>query len=228
MRLLLVEDDQLFGSAVQKLLTRTGYAIDWVQAGNDAPVALGTHDYECVLLDLGLPDISGEQLLKSIRRRHPVVSVAVVTARGSVHDRVTMLDLGADDYMVKPVDLDELSARLRALARRRMPADSMAADVELRHGALTLIPARHLATWHGEAVQLTNKEYWVLEMFLRKKDHILTRAQLEESLYGWGQENCSNTVEVYIHFLRRKFCHGLIETVRGLGYRLGPVAGLGA
>jgi DNA-binding response OmpR family regulator len=228
MRLLLVEDDQLFGSAVQKSLARTGYAVDWTQNGNDASLALRSQHYECALLDLGLPDVSGESLLKSIRLRHPALSVAVVTARGSIHDRVSMLDMGADDYMVKPVDLDELGARLRALARRHLPSEPDAEDVKLSHGALTLIPSRHLALWRGEAVQLTTKEYCVLETFVRRKQHVLTRAQLEESLYGWGQENCSNTVEVYIHFLRRKFCHGLIETVRGVGYRLGSVAGLSA
>jgi DNA-binding response OmpR family regulator len=226
MRLLLVEDDDLFGSAVQKSLIRAGYAVDWTQAGDEAAAALSTHEYECVLLDLGLPDVSGEALLKSIRLRHPVVSVAVVTARGSIHDRVNILDIGADDYLVKPIDLDELGARLRALARRRTPPVPATTNLELKHGALTLTPSRHLAMWCGKAVQLSNKEYRLLETFVRKRNLVLTRAQLEESLYGWGQENCSNTVEVYIHFLRQKFSSGLIETVRGVGYRLGSDAGL--
>lgn len=220
MRLLIVEDDELLGSAVHKGLMRSGYAVDWIRQGADLAPAMRTHMYECVLLDLGLPDISGETLLKAIRMRDPGVSVIVMTARGGVQDRIALLDIGADDYMVKPVDLDELTARVRAVQRRRQAASEGGADLE--HGALRLSPSRRIASWRGETVALTNKEYWVLETFLRKKNQILTRAQLEEALYGWGEEIGSNAVEVYIHYLRRKLGAAVIQTVRGVGYQLGP------
>ena len=220
MRLLIVEDDELLGSAVHKGLARSGYAVDWIRNGADLALAMRIHLYECVLLDLGLPDVSGESLLKAIRMRDPGVSVIVMTARGGVQDRVALLDIGADDYMVKPVDLDELTARVRAVQRRRLVANEGGAELE--HGALRLYPSRRVATWRGETVALTNKEYWVLETFLRKKNQLLTRAQIEEALYGWGEEIGSNAVEVYIHYLRRKLGAGVIHTVRGVGYQLGP------
>lgn len=222
MRLLVIEDDDLIGSAVQKGLTRSGYAVDWIQEGRDAAVAIGTHEYDSVLLDLGLPDICGETLLKSIRLRKPGLSVVVMTSRGSINDRVSLLDIGADDYLVKPVDLDELGARLRAVARRVRTTGQEGA--ELVHGALKLVPSRHQVLWRGQAVRLTNKEYWLLETFMRKANMIVTRAQLEDTLYGWGEEIGSNTVEVYIHFLRRKIFPGVIQTVRGVGYQLGSAA----
>jgi DNA-binding response OmpR family regulator len=218
-RLLIIEDDNLFGVAVQKGLIRLGYAVDWVQSGNDALTAIATHNYDAVLLDLGLPDMQGEKLIEPIRLHGSRTPIVVMTARGAAHDRVNLLDIGADDYMVKPVDLDELGARLRAVARRsNAPLET---EEALEHGALKLVPSRHLAMWHGEPVRLTNKEFWLLETFVRRKSHVLTRAQLEDSLYGWGEEIGSNTVEVYVHFLRRKFSPALIETVRGVGYQLG-------
>ncbi len=220
MRLLIVEDDELFGSAIQKSLARSGYAADWIRRGAELAPAMRSHPYECVLLDLGLPDTSGETLLKGIRVRDPGVSVIVMTARGGVQDRVALLDIGADDYMVKPVDLDELTARLRAVQRRRQNSND--GGGELEHGALKLFPSRRVATWRGDSVALTNKEYWVLETFLRRKSQIISRAQLEEALYGWGEEIGSNAVEVYIHYLRRKLGAGVIQTVRGVGYQLGP------
>lgn len=218
-RLLMVEDDDLFGTAVQKGLMRTGYAVDWARTGAEATMAVGTQKYDAALLDLGLPDTCGESLLKSIRHHQPALAIVVMTARGAIHDRVSLLDIGADDYMVKPVDLDEVGARLRALSRR--VSASRESDGEIDHGPLKVVPQRHMALWHGEPVRLTNKEYWLLETFLRNKNKVLTRAQLEDSLYGWGEEIGSNTVEVYIHFLRRKFSSALIQTERGVGYRLG-------
>jgi DNA-binding response OmpR family regulator len=172
-----------------------------------------------VLLDLGLPDMQGETLLMGVRARSPGVPVIVITARGGVQDRVALLDIGADDYMIKPIDLDELAARLRAVLRRVATAADDLQETE--HGALKLFPTRRYATWHGTVVPLTNKEYWLLESLVRRKNQIVTRAQLEEALYGWGEEVGSNTVEVYIHYLRRKFSSALIQTVRGVGYRLG-------
>jgi DNA-binding response OmpR family regulator len=225
MRLLVVEDDDLLGSALQKGLMRLGYAVDWIAKGADLDIAMRTHEYTGVLLDLGLPDISGEVLLKSIRVLSPGMSVVVMTARGGIQDRVALLDVGADDYMVKPIDLDELGARLRAVLRRSSASTEGRAEIE--HGFLKLFPSRRMATWKGEPVPLTNKEYWLLETLLRKKNQVLTRAQLEEALYGWGEEIGSNAVEVYIHYLRRKFGSGLIQTVRGVGYQIGLEEALG-
>jgi DNA-binding response OmpR family regulator len=223
MRILAVEDDEVFGAAVQKALTRAGYAVDWVRAGNDATLAMATHKYNGVLLDLGLPDVPGEVVLTTIRRRDPGTWVVVLTARGEINDRVRLLDIGADDYMVKPVDLEELGARLRAVARRTQDAADRAVSA-LEHGPLRLDPATHQVAWHGELVRLTNKEFWLLETFMRKKSQVLTRAQLEDALYGWGEEIGSNTVEVYVHYLRRKFAPDVIHTVRGVGYQLGSMS----
>jgi DNA-binding response OmpR family regulator len=220
MRLLVVEDDDLLGSALHKGLTRFGYAVDWIVKGGDLDIAMRTHEYTCILLDLGLPDVSGEALLKAIRLINPGISVVVMTARGGIQDRVALLDIGADDYMVKPIDIDELGARLRAVLRRTHATQEGKAEIE--HGLLKLFPSRRMATWKGDPVPLTNKEYWLLETLLRRKNQVLTRAQLEEALYGWGEEIGSNAVEVYIHYLRRKFGSALIQTVRGVGYQLGP------
>ena len=218
MRLLVVEDDDLFGSAITKALIQVGYAVDWIRKGTELSVAMATHEYECVLLDLGLPDVGGETLLPRIRSRDPGVSVLVLTARGGIQDRVRLLDIGADDYMTKPVDLDELAARLRAVTRRSR-SDSRV-EPSLEHGSLVLVPSRRTALWRGEPVTLTNKEYWLLETFVRRRNQVQTRAQLEEALYGWGEEIGSNAVEVYVHYLRRKLGSGLIQTVRGVGYQL--------
>lgn len=217
MRLLQVEDDELLGSAIQKGLKQSGYAVDWVRNGADVDVSMATHQYDAVLLDLGLPDISGEVLLRDIRVRDPGICVIVMTARHGIRDRVHLLDIGADDYLVKPVDMDELSARLRAVLRR---ANSNHPQEFEEFGALRLYPGRRTATWHDQPVILTNKEYWLLEVFVRRRNQILTRAQLEEALYGWGEEIGSNAVEVYVHFLRRKFSPRLIQTIRGVGYQL--------
>ncbi len=218
MRILVVEDDDLVGLAIHRGLLREGFPVDWVRTGEGMVDALRSHEYDCVLLDLGLPDMQGETLLMGVRARSPGVPVIVITARGGVQDRVALLDIGADDYMIKPIDLDELAARLRAVLRRVATAADDLQETE--HGALKLFPTRRYATWHGAVVPLTNKEYWLLESLLRKKNQIVTRAQLEEALYGWGEEVGSNTVEVYIHYLRRKFSSALIQTVRGVGYRL--------
>ncbi len=221
MRVLVVEDDDLIGSAIQRGLVRTGYAVDWTRCGDEMMAALRMHDYDCVLLDLGLPGTPGETLLKGVRARVPGMPVIVVTARGGVQDRINLLDIGADDYLTKPIDLDELGARVRAVLRRASSVPETPEDTE--HGPLKLYPARRCATWNGQVVVLTNKEYWLLETLVRKKRQIVTRTQLEEALYGWGEEVGSNTVEVYIHFLRRKFGNAVIQTVRGAGYRLGEI-----
>jgi len=218
-RLLMVEDDEVFGTAVRRHLESSGHVIDWVRAGSDVAAALGVQSYAGVLLDLGLPDGPADTALRLIKAHYSTLPVLVMTARGAIHHRVQLLDLGADDYMVKPLDLDELSARLRALMRRKPTPPQ--ADVELGHGALRLIPARRAVTWHGESVQLTNKEYLLLEHLVRRKHQVLTRSQLEATLFTDGDEIGSNALEVYVHFLRRKFGHALIQTVRGVGYQLG-------
>lgn len=223
MRLLMVEDDTLFGSAMQKSLLRAGYAVDWIQSGRELVSAMRAAEYDCVMLDLNLPDIGGEDCLKTIRERSPGLSAIVITARGGLMDRVRLLELGADDYLVKPVDLDEVNARVRAITRRVQQAQGGGSGV-LSHGALKLQPSRRTATWKGKVVPLTNREFWLLETLVRKKGQILSRERLEETLYGWGDEIDSNAVEVYVHHLRRKFDPALIKTVRGLGYRLGAEA----
>lgn len=219
MRVLMIEDDYLVGSATQKSLARFGYAVDWVTTGKDACPALKLHRYDCVLLDLGLPDISGEAIMSEIRHHWPDMPVVVTTARGCVDDRVRLIDIGADDYMVKPVNACEVAARMRALLRR--PRAEISGNSEIEHGLLKLYPARRVATWAGDPVALTSKEYWLLETLVRKKNQVMTRSQLEDALYGWGEEIASNAIEVYIHFLRRKFEASLILTVRGIGYQLG-------
>lgn len=220
MRLLLVEDNELLGSAVHRGLMRAGYAVDWVHAGKEVLASLAACRYDCVLLDLGLPDVAGDALLQNIRMQGMPVSVIVITARCGIHDRVRLLDMGADDYMVKPLDLEELASRVRAVLRR--VGGKAPSAVEPEHGPLKLYPSRRMATWHGQVVALTNKEFWLLEILVRRKSQVLSRGQLEEALYTFDIEVESNAVEVHIHYLRRKFSPDLILTVRGVGYQLGP------
>jgi DNA-binding response OmpR family regulator len=220
MRLLLVEDNELLGTAIHKGLVRAGYAVDWSRSGKDVLSSLASCNYDCVLLDLGLPDVGGDGLLKSIRTRGMTVSVIVITAQGGIQDRVRLLDMGADDYMVKPLDLDEVASRIRAVLRR-VPGKTPSSG-EPEHGPLKLYPSHRMATWHGEVVPLTNKEFWLLEILVRRKNQVLTRSQLEEALYNFDVEVESNAIEVHVHYLRRKFSPNLIQTVRGVGYQLGP------
>ena len=221
MRILVAEDDELIGDAVHKSLSRSGFAVDLVTTGNDFRSALTTHEYGTVVLDLTLPDDSGEALLIHLRHKSPKMPVIVVTARGSIQDKLTLLNMGADDFMVKPFDLDELAARISTVLRR-VPTDSADRDANC-HGPLTLYPQQFLAMWDGNAIALTHREFRVLEALMRHKNQVLSRAQIEESLYGWGGEVESNAVEVYVHALRRKFTSGLIHTVRGVGYQIAPV-----
>ncbi len=226
MRLLVVEDDPLMGSAVQKSLLRTGHAVDWIRRGGELIHALRTFAYDAVLVDLGLPDIGGELLVRQAKAHNARLPVVVMTARGAVSDRVTLLDVGADDYLVKPFDLNELGARLRAVMRRTPSNGGRDCEADLEVGMLTFSPSRRSATWHGTPVRLTNKEYRVLEMLVRRRHQVLTRAQLESAMYDDGDDVDSNSVEVYIHFLRRKFSASLIQTVRGVGYQLGDTRAL--
>jgi len=216
LRVLIVEDDPALGPSTARGLELEGCAVDLRTDGSQADSALIAQKYDAIVLDLGLPGMSGEELLRSWRERNEHTPVLVLTARGFVLDRVRLLNLGADDYLVKPFDLLELSARLRALARRLGGKD----EAQLECGALLLSRSEHIAVWSGTRVELTKREYRILDTLLRNRDRVLSRKQLEESLYGWGEEVESNAIEVHVHNLRRKLARGLIETVRGAGYRL--------
>ncbi len=214
MRLLLVEDDRMLGASVERGLRRAGHAVDWVQDGEAAEGALSTEPYDVVLLDLGLPRKGGLDVLRGLRRRGAAVPVLVLTAQDAVGDRVAGLDAGADDYLVKPFDLDELAARLRALQRR---SSGRAAPVlELR--GLVLDPAAHEVRLDGTVVALSAREFSLLHALLQRPGRPLSRAQLEERLYGWGEQVESNAVEVHVHALRRKLGPDWIKTLRGVGY----------
>jgi len=216
LRILIVEDDPALGPATAQGLELEGFAVDVCINGGGADAALVAHKYDAIVLDLALPDTSGEELLRLWRERGEYTPVLVLTARGFVLDRVRLLNLGADDYLVKPFDLQELGARLRALGRRQGGKD----DVMFECGPLLLSRSEHIAMWDGARVELTKREYRILHTLLRNRDRVLSRKQLEEALYGWGEEVESNAIEVHVHNLRRKFSRGLIETVRGAGYRL--------
>lgn len=214
MRILLVEDDALLGDGVRQGLKLEGYATDWLRDGAQADAALQSESYELLLLDIGLPRLSGLELLKALRARGQTLPVLILTARDAVADRVQGLDAGADDYLVKPFDLDELAARVRALLRR--PAAQ--AGSQLAHGDLVLDPATHILSRAGQPVPLSAREYQLLYTLLSKAGRVLSREQLESALYGWDEEVESNAVEVHIHHLRKKLGSALIRTVRGVGY----------
>ena len=214
MRVLLVEDDPMIGESVRKGLRGEGFAVDWVEDGRAGELALATGVYDLMLLDLGLPGKEGMEVLRGLRQKKSTLPVILITARDAVADRVKGLDAGADDYLVKPFDLEELAARVRALARRRAGhADSL-----LAHGLLALNPATHEATLAGQALTLSAREFGLLHALIERPGVVLSRAQLEEKLYGWQEEVGSNTVEVYIHALRKKLGPDFIKTVRGVGY----------
>lgn len=216
MRLLLVEDDRMIGESVLDGLSQEGHTVDWVRDGVAAESALGAQHYAAVLLDLGLPRRDGLEVLRRLRALRNDVPVLVITARDAVSDRVRGLDAGADDYLVKPFQLDELAARVRALTRR---AGGRAAPV-LEHGPVSLNPATREVKVRGRPVSLSGREYAVLEALTASPGVVLTRAQLEERLYGWQDELASNAVEVHIHNLRRKLGADVIRSERGVGYTI--------
>jgi two-component system response regulator QseB len=216
MRLLLVEDDEMIGAAAREGLRQEGHAVDWVRDGAQAEAAAANGVYDLVLLDLGLPRRDGLSVLRSLRARGHEVPVLVITARDAVADRVAGLDAGADDYLVKPFDLDELAARVRAVLRRRAGRSSAVLHV----GELEVDTAARRVRWKGRVVALSAREYALLEALADRPGAFLSRAQLEERLYGWDEEVASNAVEVHIHALRRKLDPALIRNVRGLGYSL--------
>jgi len=214
MRILLVEDDRLLGDGVKAGLSGAGFAVDWVRDGEAALAALAAESFTAIVLDLGLPRRDGLSVLSALRASGNPVPVLVLTARDQVVDKVRCLDLGADDYVVKPFDLDELAARLRALVRRSQGR----ADASLRHGDLVLDPAARSASLKGVPVTLTGREFDLLRMLLDAAGRVLTRRVLDEQLYVWGEAVGSNALEVHIHHLRRKLGSELIRTVRGVGY----------
>ncbi len=216
MRLLIVEDDQMIGEAVRTGLRRQGLAVDWVEDGLAAKSALSTESFDLLLLDLGLPKMDGLQVLKWLRSTGSTMPVLILTARDSVDDRIKGLDAGADDYIVKPFDFDELAARVRAVLRRQ----SGRAENVIEHLGITVNPANHAVTRDGESVNLSQREFALLEALLERPGQVLSRTQLEERLYGWGEEVESNAVEVHIHNLRKKLGADYIQNVRGVGYRV--------
>jgi two-component system OmpR family response regulator/two-component system response regulator QseB len=214
MRVLLVEDDALLGDGIRAGLAQAGFAVDWVRDGPEALDLLEAQPIAAVVLDLGLPGLGGLTVLRRLRARRSKVPVLILTARDAVDDRVTGLDAGADDYVVKPVDLAELAARLRALIRR---ASGEAAPA-LRRGELELDPAAHRVVFRGRPVELSAREFSLLHALMLSAGRVLSREQLEERLYPWGREIESNAVEVHVHHLRRKLAPALIRTIRGVGY----------
>ncbi len=220
MRLLLVEDDVMIGETVLDLLRADHFAVDWVKDGKMADTALRTQHYDLVLLDLGLPQRDGLEVLKDLRDRKDLTPVLVLTARDAVGDRIAGLDAGADDYLLKPYDLDELLARIRALIRR----SAGRADSVLEIHGLRMNPITHEVTRHQEGnpqpetISLSAREWAVLEVLMARPGVVFSRAQIEEKLYSWKDEVSSNAVEVYIHGLRKKLGNAVIQTVRGLGY----------
>ena len=214
MRLLLVEDDEMLGNGIHAGMTQAGYAVDWVKDGEAAEMFIAAEDYDLMILDLGLPRRDGMEVLSRLRAEGRDLPVLILTARDTVEDRVQGLDSGADDYLIKPFDLDELAARVRALLRRR---GGRAVPV-IRHGDIVLDPASHTATRNGEAVDISPREFALLQELLENSGRVLSRGQLERSLYSWKEEVDSNAVEVHIHHLRKKLGSELIRTVRGVGY----------
>jgi DNA-binding response OmpR family regulator len=214
MRLLLVEDDRSLGSGILNGLRHAGYAVDWVHDGDAAESALKGEQYDLMILDLGLPRRSGLEVLDGLRRRSEDLPVLILTAADSIGNRIDGLDRGADDYMVKPFDLDELNARIRALSRRhggrRTPT--------LTHGDIVLDPAAHKVTKQGRVVDIAPREFAILQALLENAGRVMSRSRLEESLYSWKEEIESNAVEVHVHHLRRKLGADLIRTIRGVGY----------
>ncbi len=219
MRILLAEDDLMLGDGLRAGLRQLGFQVEWVRDGLAAERELTTGEFAAAVLDLGLPLKDGLDVLQTLRNRRLNTPVLVLTARDAVHDRVRGLDLGADDYVIKPVDLNELGARLRALVRR---AHGQVQDV-LRAGAVTLDPSARQVNLQGEPVVLSTREFALLHLLMLNSGRVLSREQLEQKLYSSGNEVESNAIEVHIHHLRRKLGQDLIQTVRGVGYTVPQV-----
>ncbi|RKF48950.1 response regulator transcription factor [Paraburkholderia fungorum] len=220
MRLLIVEDDAMIAESVLDALRGIGHAVDWAEDGRAGELALGNDVYDLVLLDLGLPKQDGLTVLRGYRASGGTAAVIIMTAQDAVNDRISGLDAGADDYLIKPFDLNELAARVRALLRRRA-GKSRPVYV---HGALTLDEVAHEVTLRGAAIPLVSREFSLLRALIEEPGRVYSKAELEEKLYGWNEEVESNTIEVHVHNLRKKLGAEQIVTIRGIGYRLAGTA----
>ena len=219
MRILLVEDDELLASGLLLALQRAHYIVEHVADGRSAVSALSDNSFDLVILDLGLPRLDGTEVLKAVRAAGNTVPVLILSARDATTDRIMGLDLGADDYLVKPFDLDELLARMRVLERRR----SGLSVNQLQLGKLILDLSSFSVSWNGQPVELQRREFMLLKRLVENPQQVFSRAQLEESLYGWGDGVESNTIDVHVHHLRKKISPEIIKTIRGVGYRIGRV-----
>lgn len=214
MRILLVEDDSLLGEGLFSGLQRESYSVDWVKNGETALSAIKSTSYDAAILDIGLPKMSGLDVLRTLRSQGHGLPVLILTARDTVSDRVSGLDAGADDYLIKPFELEELCARLRALTRRSRGLS----EQKICYKNIEIDPAAHTVKFNNEKVELSRREFALLEELLSSTGRVLSRSHLEEKLYSWGDEIESNAIEVHIHHLRKRFGTDLIKTVRGVGY----------
>jgi two-component system OmpR family response regulator/two-component system response regulator QseB len=214
MRVLLAEDDTLLGEGIQTALRRALMTVDWVQDGVAALAALRQESFDAAVMDLGLPRMDGTAVIRDARRAGVRTPILALTARDQVSDRVQGLELGADDYLGKPFDTDELVARIRALHRRSSGQNS----IRMEHGALVLDPAAHLATYEGRLLDLPRREFALLQLLLENAGRVVTREAAQQRLYGWNEDRESNALDVHVHHLRRKTYPGLIRTVRGVGF----------
>lgn len=214
MRILVIEDDEMVGGGICKWLNKEGHTVDWLQDGLAGRQALQTELFDIIVLDIGLPKISGLDLLQHLRSRCSTVPVLLLTANDTIDDRVRGLDSGADDYMTKPYELEELSARIRALYRRF----SLRAEPMIKYQNICLDPAAHTVTLDDQEVSLSRREFSLLHTLLANIGRVLSREHLTQTLYGWDDDVDSNALEVHVHNLRRKFCPSFIRTIRGVGY----------
>jgi two-component system, OmpR family, response regulator QseB len=214
MRILLIEDDELLGEGLETALASAGHGVEWFRHGTAGLAAARIGEFDLLLLDLGLPGLDGVELLRRLRGGSNPLPVIIITARDTVDARVAGLDAGADDYLIKPFEVDELHARIRAVSRRRAGR----AEPLLHHGELTLDPLARRATWRGEELALPRREFDLLMTLVENAGRIISRESLEQRLYGWQDDVASNAVEVYVHHLRKKLAPELIRTVRGVGY----------
>ena len=220
MRLLLVEDDLMIGEDLQKALRKESFVVNWVQDGETADIALQNESYDLVILDLGLPGKSGIHVLDTLRKGGNDTPVLILTARDAISDKIKGFDTGADDYLLKPFALEELEARIRSLLRRSMGQAGNENGL-LRHGKITLNPKTREVFFDDKIVSLSAKEFLLIHTLLKTPNAVLSKTQLEESLYGWNEEVASNAVEVHIHQIRKKLDSGVIKNIRNLGYTLG-------
>jgi two-component system, OmpR family, response regulator QseB len=218
MRILLVEDDTLLGDGINQGLKTSGYTVDWVKDGRSAYDVLSSkhENFDIIVLDLGLPKMSGLEVLKAIREKNIATPVLILTAFETVEDRIKGLDAGADDYITKPFDLAELNARIRALLRRSQER----AQPTISHGDIVIDPASHIVTKAGETMMVSRREFALLQKLLENAGRVISREQLNQTLYGWGENIDSNALEVHIHNLRKRFGQSLIRTIRGVGYMI--------